>query len=259
MTSPNLRDLAEDAYAYLPAQPRTRMLERDEYVVRAGGSTLPESTQVLRVRSSEARLPVIVEEVRRWLREDGRNGCLWWAGPSSTPAGFAARLEGLGLKPYEADPVFAGLTLETEPPAVDGVDVRPVVTPADLEAFIDVQRRGWEIPDDVFEQVSANIRANWTARIPDLDALWVAFVDGEPVGNAISQYVADAVYLGGSSVVPDVRGRGVYRALVRQRWDDGRARGARSLVIQAGAMSRPIVERLGFVHVCDLNVYVDTI
>lgn len=259
MTSPTLRDLAEDAYAYLPAQPRTRLLERDGYVLRAGGSTLPESTQVLRVRSSESRLPALVEEVRRWLRENGRSGSLWWAGPSSTPAGFAERLEGFGMKPYEADPVFVGLTLEKEPPAVDGVDVRPVVTPDDVEAFIDVHRRGWKMPDDVFEQVSANMRANWATRIPELDALWVAFVDGEPVGNGVSQYVADAVYLGGSSVVPDARGRGVYRALVRQRWDDGRARGARALVIQAGAMSRPIVERLGFAHVCDMNVYVDKI
>jgi GNAT superfamily N-acetyltransferase len=259
VTAPTLRDLAEDAYAYLPAQPRTRTLERGDHVLRAGGSTLPESTHVLRVRSNDSRLASVVEEVREWLRENDRSGCLWWAGPSSTPAGLARRLEALGLKPYAPDPVFTGLILETEPPAVAGVDVRAVVTADDVEAFIDVQRRGWEMPDDVFEQVRANMRANWSARLAELDTWWLALVDGEPAGNAISQYVADAAYLGGSTVVPEARGRGVYRALVRRRWDDARAHGARALVIQAGAMSRPIVERLGFAHVCDIQLYVDTI
>ena len=38
----------------------------------------------------------------------------------------------------------------------------------------------------------------------------------------------------------------MYRALVRARWDDAVAAGQPALVVHAGAMSRPILERLGF-------------
>jgi GNAT superfamily N-acetyltransferase len=47
-------------------------------------------------------------------------------------------------------------------------------------------------------------------------------------------------------VLPVYRGRGVYRALVRARWDAALARGTLALVTQAGQMSRPILQRLGF-------------
>ena len=69
----------------------------------------------------------------------------------------------------------------------------------------------------------------------------------------------DALYLGGSTVVPESRGRGVYRALLRRRWEDARQHGAKAMVIQAGALSRPVVERIGFEHVCDVRVYVDLV
>ena len=46
-----------------------------------------------------------------------------------------------------------------------------------------------------------------------------------------------------------MRGRGAYRALVRARWDVAVERGTPALTVSAGAMSRPILERLGFVTV----------
>ena len=54
--------------------------------------------------------------------------------------------------------------------------------------------------------------------------------------------------LGGASL-PRVRGRGVYFSLVHARWRDAVARGTPRLVVQAGPMSRPILERLGFEQV----------
>ena len=47
---------------------------------------------------------------------------------------------------------------------------------------------------------------------------------------------------------------GRYRALVAARWEDAVARGTPVLVTQAGAMSRPILARLGFREVCEIRI-----
>ena len=50
------------------------------------------------------------------------------------------------------------------------------------------------------------------------------------------------------------RGRGIYRALVRARWDDAVARGTPALVTEAKPdTSYPILKRVGFVEVCTIR------
>ncbi len=61
----------------------------------------------------------------------------------------------------------------------------------------------------------------------------------------------------GGAVLPDARGHGVYRALVRARWEHAVARGTPLLVVQAGHMSRPVLERLGFERHGELHLYID--
>ncbi|EQD40871.1 GCN5-related N-acetyltransferase, partial [mine drainage metagenome] len=50
----------------------------------------------------------------------------------------------------------------------------------------------------------------------------------------------------GGATVPDYRGRGLYTALLAVRLQEAKRRGARFLTIDAGPMSRPIVEKYGF-------------
>jgi GNAT superfamily N-acetyltransferase len=69
--------------------------------------------------------------------------------------------------------------------------------------------------------------------------------------------MAHGVALMGGAVLPAFRGRGVYRALVRRRWDHAIARGTPLLVVQAGAMSAPVLDGLGFVRHGDLHLFVD--
>ena len=55
--------------------------------------------------------------------------------------------------------------------------------------------------------------------------------------------------LAGGSTREEMRGRGAYRALVRARWDAAVERGTPALTVGAESMSRPILERLGFIDV----------
>jgi predicted acetyltransferase len=57
--------------------------------------------------------------------------------------------------------------------------------------------------------------------------------------------------------LPEARGRGAYRALVAARWRDAVERGTPLLVTQAGRMSQPILERIGFRRVCEIRILLD--
>jgi GNAT superfamily N-acetyltransferase len=56
---------------------------------------------------------------------------------------------------------------------------------------------------------------------------------------------AGLALFGGASL-PSARGKGAYRALIAARWEYAVEIGAPALLTQAGPMSRPILERLGF-------------
>jgi GNAT superfamily N-acetyltransferase len=56
----------------------------------------------------------------------------------------------------------------------------------------------------------------------------------------------DAAYLIGGVVLPELRGRGVYRALVRARLEAVRGRLSLATTHAREATSAPILERLGF-------------
>ena len=86
---------------------------------------------------------------------------------------------------------------------------------------------------------------------------FVAVLDGRIVGAGTSTYLDGAVTLNGGSVLPEARGRGAYRALVRARWEDAAARGTPALVTQAGRMSAPILLRLGFEEVARIHILID--
>jgi GNAT superfamily N-acetyltransferase len=84
-----------------------------------------------------------------------------------------------------------------------------------------------------------------------------ALLDGRRVGFGRAIDAATAVALFGGSVLPGARGKGVYRALVRARWDHAVERGTPTLVVQAGAMSTPVLEGLGFERHGAIRLYVD--
>ena len=61
-------------------------------------------------------------------------------------------------------------------------------------------------------------------------------------------------YLIAGAVAPWARGRGLYRALVRARWELAVERGTPALVTQADPKtSYPILERVGFEDVCRIR------
>jgi GNAT superfamily N-acetyltransferase len=91
----------------------------------------------------------------------------------------------------------------------------------------------------------------------DLGTTLFAAIEGRIVAAAYAAFGTAGINLFGASVAPEARGQGVYRSLVLARWELAVRRGTPALTVQAGRMSRPICERMGFAFVEAVRVFVD--
>lgn len=136
-----------------------------------------------------------------------------------------AELRALGCR--EQDPpltsYITAMATESAPPRVEGVEVRR----AEPEIARDIAARGWGRPMGV-------------------GTGWLAYIDGEPVAYADAIAGPRGLFLTGGVTVPEARGRGAYRALVRARWDEAVRLGTPALVVHAEEASRRVLERIGF-------------
>ena len=254
--SEELRRFAEEPAAWGEIDPATGLtrLLTDRYCLLLG--PVPSFTQVSRLRLDPEAVAETLAEVRATVAERGHRSATWNVASSASPGDLADRLVAHGLQP---DDHLTSLVLTHEPPHT-GIEARRIESMDEFllaarishEAFetAEDRRREWE------EIANERFAAERDGRGP---RVYLAFVDATPVGTA-SAIVEDglpAALMIGGSVLPAYRGRGVYRALVRARWDDAVATGAPALCVQARATSRPILVGLGFDIVSEHEVLID--
>jgi GNAT superfamily N-acetyltransferase len=254
----DLLDLAEHSNTYTPLGAGERRLEDPRVVAWLGPSQSPWSTVVQRLRLGHD-VEAAVVEIRELLeRLDRPRRCQWEVSGSAEPADLHERLLTLGFEP-DPEPEVVGMVLTEEPPAVPaGVTVRRVESLADYAASQEIARVAFGVPEDERADMRARDADGFAQLLASPDAaLFLAEVDGRPVASARATFARAGVVLNSGGTLPDSRGRGAYRALVRARWEAGRRRGTPALVTQAGAQSRPILIGLGFVEVAEIRVLLD--
>ena len=208
----------------------------------------------------DADIPALVDAVREIGREHGKQTIGWWIGPEHDA--WAPVLEGLGIVNADTpgfEAVENGMALVTAPveKPVEGVEVRELETfdeYKDVSAVV-VQCFGFpELPED-------QLRARYEEQLEDreIGRSFFAVVEGRVVGSAYAGFGAVGLNLFGGAVLPEARGRGVYRALLQARWAYAVGRGTPALTVQAGRMSMPVCERVGFQLVGRSRVFVDTL
>jgi GNAT superfamily N-acetyltransferase len=243
---PTPEQLAENTGMYLLPRPSYETVVTDDYTYVAG----PRNAWVLEIREAN------VDWARAESRRRGISLVEWWVGWSAPPS-LADELLGLGLVPDD-EPVLTGMTSATEPPAAPDIDVRPLETAAQFLEAIAVDWEVWQTPEDERTKRRAIEVDRFDAEHAAGTAHhWAAYEDGRPVGFGRGVDMEDGVALMGGAVLPEARGRGVYRALVRARWDHAVARGTPLLVVQAGPMSAPVLDGLGFVRHGEIRLYAD--
>jgi hypothetical protein len=173
------------------------------------------------------------------------------------PADLPERLRAAGFEPEEPETLLIGksadlLGLVSE---VAGIRFRATTSDDDLAA---IGRLHTEVWDEDWSWVADDLRD----RIDHLGADGIRVLlaeDGDRLVSAAWLVMRpDSSFAGlwGGSTLASHRGRGIYRALVARRAAIAHDRGIRHLQVDASDMSRPILERLGFVALTSTTPYV---
>ncbi len=243
-----------------PADHPYEIVRRDGYVV----GTFPDASfGSVEVRAFSAdTLERTVEEARALLATHGKCRGAWMVPEAASPLGVANRLRSFGMVPYEEPPLeprFAAMAA-VEPPAAgpDTIEARLANTFEEFQAGNRLAHNAFDVSEDDRRALETHERLLWEIESRNGPfRSFVALIEGEVVGAAAAIFGANAVYLSGGSTRADMRGRGVYRSLVRARWNAAVARGTPALTVGAGRMSRPILERLGFATVGWIDCLLD--
>jgi hypothetical protein len=248
-------ELAEEPGLWVPLAATSERLVGDGWVVVAG---IRDAT-VERIRLANGTVEQTLAELRALGRGRGLEHMTWWIGELTTPADLDARLETLGLEPDPDLPEMTSLTIDHAPagePRPD-VEVRRVETVDEYLAALELDWEVWDVPEPERAEQREAQRATWplAANV----SIHVAYVEGEPVGFGRAVYAPAAAMLLGGSVLPRARGRGAYAALVHARWREAVARGTPRISVSAGAMSAPILLRLGFEQIGRIRLLRDAL
>lgn len=250
---PTPLELAEDFTVYLPPRSGFLRLERDDFVLTTGLS----GASVVRIRLADDAVEDAVRDVRELVRGHDVEKIVWWCGSQATPADLPSRLEAFGLVPDEFAPVLGSLVLDHEPQGTLAHEVRVVETFDDYVTAMEIDMQGWGHDERDRERRRANYEKAWQSVQEQGAVHYLSYLRGKPVGQARAFFLDRAVLLLGGATLPEVRGQGVYVSLVHARWRDAVARGTPALVVQAGPLSRPILERLGFRTLGEIRLLVD--
>jgi GNAT superfamily N-acetyltransferase len=161
------------------------------------------------------------------------------------PADLKERLRAFGFAEEPEESVMV-LDIDGSPRPKIPVehDVRSASDTSLLSDLLAVQEAAYGESPEWLE----NLIAHTLRTAPKTLTLYVAYQNGRPVASARIDYEPGTRFAGlwGGVVLPEFRGQGFYVALLAARIEEARGRNCQFMTIDAGPMSRPIVERRGF-------------
>jgi len=200
---------------------------------------------VLYGRFAEPRVEAVIEQQIAHFEGLGRP-FEWKVFTHDSPPDLRERLMVQGFKPREQDAVMV-MNVRTANPRLllpVQLDVRRVTEPAKLGVLEELLAA--EYGGD-FSSLRRLLEEDMRER-PSYSSVYLAYVDGKPVGAAWAQFPARGQFasLWGGTVASAFRGRGVYTALLAARLQEAIHRGYGLLTIDATKQTRPLVEKFGF-------------
>jgi hypothetical protein len=240
---PPLADIAEEPGDWIPGDGMLERVPLDGLVVFAYGRSL----SVENIRLSSERVADAVEAVRAVARAREIDGITWWLGGNTQPAGLEELVRTHGLVPDPVGPDLTTVTIERRPGGGPSIEVLPVLDESDYRRALELDWEVFAVPEAERARRRAGVGEHWrTVQEQGMTALHVAWLDGTPVAMARTVYTPHGGLMLGGATLPDARGRGAYTSLVHARWNEAVARGTPALGTAAGALSAPILIRLGF-------------
>ena len=203
----------------------------------------------------------VEEVIRGQIAHFESAGCdfTWLVYQHDTPADLKDRLLSHGFEVDEPDAIMVLDVKHASTALLDPVDydVQRIDDPSRVDDVLAIRHRVW--PGDYSSRAQALARR--LSNAPHSLSLYVAYVEGEPVSTAQVSFYEQGEFasLVRAATLPGYRGRGLFTALVAVLVQETRERGKRFLDADANAMSRPILEKLGFlwlteVHGCEWRI-----
>ncbi|QQR48285.1 GNAT family N-acetyltransferase [Myxococcus xanthus] len=221
-------------------------MESGEGFLRAlGPSPSPFDNSLCWAHTDEENVEAVIAAQMAYFRSLGR-AFMWKVYTQDSPSDLETRLLRAGFE-VQAHVTLVVLDTARSQPATalpPGVEIRRVDDATGLAAAMKVQEVVWSQDCQwLHDALKEELRTQ-----PDTLSIFVGWSEGRPVCSSWIRIEEGAPFasLWGGSVLPDFRGRGFYRAMVAARAEVARQRDIAHLYVEAGDMSRPILERLGF-------------
>lgn len=255
-----VRRQALNPFVELPPPPGFRKVEHEGFTALL--HPLPFAQVIVPGELRHDDVDSAVEAARSVVREDGKSLLIWLVGPDQRSLGPQLHEHGLfnaDSPGFEAVENAMALVAPPSGTAPEDVEIAEVDTFEEFAASQRISAQVFEATSAMYDEMEAGLTTRYEEYKTPGNPLHQlnASIDGRVVGTAAAGFGPAGINLFGGSVLADARGRGVYRALTMARWELAVARGTPALTIQAGRMSRPIAERLGFHFIDTIDVYVD--
>jgi len=202
-----------------------------------------------------------IAEIAAAFRARG-TGFLWWVAPFHEPANLGDRLLQAGLRFEGTAPAMAmdlhDLPADERPPA--GLRIVPVRDAETHGQFVGVLAAEMGVPDGSPNPAALHHEALLRVVPPTLASepvplRYLGLVEDRPVATSRISIGGGVAGLYAVATLPDVRGRGIGRAMTLAALEAGRMLGYRIGVLQASDSGFPVYRRLGFRTIFDYAVY----
>jgi GNAT superfamily N-acetyltransferase len=175
----------------------------------------------------------------------------WKVYSHDQPSDLRERLACFGFEVGEGEAIMAlGLA---EAPSVlwqpVSQDLRRITDAVGLEDVLSVEQQVWQ--ED--QSQLGKFLGDTMRETPDQIIIYTAYVNDQPASAAWTFFPEGSQFasLWGGSTLEKYRGQGLYTALLAIRAQEARSRGVKYLTVDASPMSRPILEKFGFIKITE--------
>lgn len=125
------------------------------------------------------------------------------------------------------------------------------VSHGELDAFIQTAIKGWDQREVNPEDLRSRLELLF-----EISRYFLVIQESRPVGCCEIQFLKDSAYLGGSTVIPSARGKGIYSTMIKERLKLAHANGySKCTSIGLVGSSAPILQKFGFRTVGKVNFF----
>jgi GNAT superfamily N-acetyltransferase len=249
MQPEGLRALYDQDQRFNVTYPDTRREVVNDVIVRHVQTTGRQLGWILWSHLDADTADTVIDEQLAYFKGLGRE-FEWKVFSHDQPADLTARLAARGFELREPADAIMVLDMHALPDVLTQpipASIRRITDPGEIPAAMTVLADVWgEDFTPLGDELASQMRLT-----PDVLSLYAAFIDGRAVSVAWGQTMRDSQFVGlwGGSTLPDYRKQGLYTGLLAVRAREAQARGRRFLTVDASPMSRPILERFGFVTI----------